>query len=371
VKIVRLSATPVEVPRSSYFLPKTAHGESAASRYVILEIETDTGLIGVGEVTCSPRWNGEEALGTTAVVNRYVAPAVVDADPLSWADVARRLDAVVRDRPFLRAAVEMACLDLAGHHLDVPAHSLLGGSYRTEINTKFVLPARQVDTVRRMAEQLKARGPSTVKVKVGLDVEADVGRVSAVREVFGPEVDITVDANEGWRPGEAISACRRLEDLGVVAVEQPLPREAWMASAALRNQTSMAVMGDESIWTYRDVFEAARTGAFDTVSVYPGKCGGVRAAVRIAEAARALGLAVAYGSNLELGVGAAAMAHAIAATRELSPIIPADLIGPLYFESTLVRDASFVGWAGAKVPTGSGLGVELDRSALAEYRLVV
>lgn len=371
MKIARVSATPVEIPRKGEFLPKTAHGETSASRYVILEIETDTGLIGIGEVTCSPRWNGEEALGTTAVVEKTLASAVVGFDPLSWADIARRVDSVVRDRPFLRAAVEMACLDISGHHLGVPAHTLLGGSYREQIETKFVLPARRVDTVQSMAEQLRHRGVSTVKVKVGLDVREDIARVRAVREVLGPDVDITVDANEGWRPGQVTSAVKDLEGLGVTAVEQPLPREAWAASAALRGQTSMAVMGDESIWTYRDVFKTAATGAFDTISIYPGKCGGVRATIAMAGAASALGIAVAYGSNLELGIGAATIAHAIAATKELSPVIPADLIGPLYFESTLVRDAAFVGWTGAKVPTGPGLGIELDRDSLADHRMVV
>ena len=131
----------------------------------------------------------------------------------------------------------------------------------------------------------------------------------------------------------------------------------------------MAMMGDESIWTRRDVIEAARTRSFDTVSLYPGKCGGLRRTIEMASLARTLGLAVSFGSNLELGIGAAAMAHAAAATRELSPIVPADLIGPLYFESTMVEDAGFVGWDSATVPSGVGLGVQLDRSASNTYRI--
>ena len=128
-------------------------------------------------------------------------------------------------------------------------------------------------------------------------------------------------------------------------------------------------MGDESIWTMQDVFRAAGTGAFDIVSLYPGKCGGLRRTLAMAKAAVGHGLSVAYGSNLELGVGAAAIAHTIAATPEVSTVVPADLIGPLYFESPLVLDAIFVGWGGATVPDGPGLGVELDRAALEEYRI--
>ena len=369
MKIVRVVATPVEVPRLTRLLPKTAHGEVRASRYVVLEIESSSGLVGVGEVTCSPAWNGEEALETSEILANSLGPALVGADPLSWADVAVRVDGTVRNRPFLRAAVEMACLDIAGRHLGVPAHVLLGGAYRTRIATKIVLPARDVGTVRRMAGNLDGLGVTTVKVKVGLDVDDDVARVSTVREVVGPDVAITVDANEGWTPTQATSAVLRLTEMGVVAFEQPLPREAGEASAELRRMTGAAVMGDESIWTRPDVIEAARIGSFDTVSLYPGKCGGLRRTIAMADLARALGLSVSYGSNLELGIGAAAIAHAIAATKKLSPIVPADLIGPLYFESTMVDDAGFVGWAGASVPSGVGLGVRLDRNAVGAYRI--
>ena len=369
LKIVRMIATPVEVPRLARLLPKTAHGEVLASRYVVLELESNSGVVGIGEVTCSPAWNGEEALETSRLLSGPLRSELVGADPLSWADVSTRFDRTIHNRPFLRAAVEMACLDLAARHFEIPACVLIGGAYRTRIATKIVLPAREIETVRAMAGGLLGLGITTVKVKVGPEVEEDIARVATVRETLGPDVRITVDANEGWSPEEARSAVERLAGLGVVAVEQPLPRQAWEASATLRRMTGMAVMGDESIWTRRDVIEAARTGAFDTVNLYPGKCGGLRRTISMADLARGLGLAVSYGSNLELGIGAAAMAHAVAATRQLSAVVPADLIGPLYFESTMVEDAGFVGWDGADVPPGTGLGVRLDRTALERYRI--
>ena len=258
-----MTATPVEVPRLARLLPKTAHGEVLASRYVLLEIESNSGVVGVGEVTCEPTWNGEEALETSRLLAGPLQSELVGADPLSWADLSTRLDRTVRHRPFLRAAVEMACLDLASRHLGVPANVLLGGAYRTRIATKIVLPARRIGNVRAMAEGLAGLGITTVKVKVGLEVDQDVARVSTVRDVVGPDVKITVDANEGWSVPLARSAVDRLSALGVVAVEQPLSRRAWEASAALRRDTGMPLMGDESIWTRGDVIQAGRTGAFD------------------------------------------------------------------------------------------------------------
>lgn len=369
LRITGVTATPVEVPRLARFLPKTAHGSVRASRYVVLEIECGPGRLGLGEITCDPRWNGEEALETSRLLRGPLGEDLLGADPLQWADVSARIDRIVSNRPFLRAAVEMACLDVAGRHFGVPAHAFLGGSYRNRITTKLVLPARGVETVRAMAADAAGLGATTLKVKVGLGVEEDLARVAAVRSVAGPDVRITVDANEGWTPEEAAAAFEQLEPLGVVAVEQPLPRTSRGASAALLRATSMAVMGDESIWTETDVLEASLQSSFDTVNLYPGKCGGLRRTIRMAGLARVLGLAVSFGSNLELGIGAAAMAHTAAATKDLSCRVPSDLIGPLYFEATMVENPGFVRWRGATVPAGPGLGVRLDRDALQAYRI--
>ena len=369
LRITGITATPVEVPRLARFLPKTAHGSVPASRYVVLEVECGPGRVGLGEITCDPLWNGEEALETSRLLRGPLGDALIGADPLQWADVSARIDRVISNRPFLRAAVEMACLDVAGRRFGMPAHAFLGGAYRTRIATKLVLPARDEKTVRAMAADAAGLGATTLKVKVGMGVEEDLARVEAVRSVAGPDVRITVDANEGWSPEEAATAFERLAALGVVAVEQPLPRKSASASAALLRSTSMAVMGDESIWTATDVVEAARHRSFDTVNLYPGKCGGLRRTIRMAHLARTLGLAVSFGSNLELGVGAAAMAHTAAATKDLSQRVPSDLIGPLYFEATMVEEAGFVGWRSATVPTGAGLGVRLDRGALDAYRI--
>jgi len=369
VKIREVRATPVRVRRSPRFLPKTAHGEVTASEYVVLEVETDDGLTGLGEVTCSPRWSGEEAVGTVALVGHELDPAIRGLDPWNWAVIAARLKTVFGCRPFLRAGIEMACLDLAGREKNLRVVDLLGGAYREKIATKFVLPGRGTAVVRDMARDLSDLDVDVVKVKVGLGVADDIARVAAVREELRPGVRLTVDANEGWQPEEARVALAELAASGIAAVEQPLPRSAWGASAALRGFTAAAIVGDESIWTMTDAARAAETGAFDMVSIYPGKCGGLRSTLMIAEAAAALGLGVTFGSNLELGIGAAALAHTIAASPVVSPVVPSDLIGPLYFESSLITDDSFVGWRSAELPAGPGLGVELDREALADHRM--
>jgi L-alanine-DL-glutamate epimerase-like enolase superfamily enzyme len=369
MKICDVRATPVRVRRRTRFLPRTAHGEVAASEYVIIELLTDDDHVGLGEVTCSPRWNGEEAPGSTALLRGAVRDTLVGADPSAWFEVAQRLDSVFKDRPFLRAGVEMACLDLVGRTHGLSVSSLLGGPVRQQIPTKFVLPARRSEEVRAMALDLKGTGVSRVKVKVGLGVEDDLARVASVREVFGSSAILTVDANEGWSPEEARRAVIGLSDSDVVAIEQPLPRAASRAGATLRSLSTAAIVADESVWGMPDLATVLSTGGFDVVSLYPGKCGGLRRTIAMAEAAAGMGLGVTFGSNLELGIGAAALAHTIAASPVLSNVVATDLIGPLYFESSLITDDNFVRWGDAALPPGEGLGVYLDPEALAAHRM--
>lgn len=369
MRIRQLRAIPVAVPRRERFLPRTAHGETPVSQYVLIEIESEDGVVGLGEVTCSPTWNGEEVAGSTRLLREVVDDALRGSDASSWAVAQSRVAPFMRDRPFLRAGIEMACLDLTGRYLGVPVATLLGGAIRERIETKFVLPAREIQRVADMALDARQYGIAAVKVKVGTGIAEDIARVARVREIFGDVVRITVDANEGWQPHEARRAISALDDLGVAAIEQPLPRVAWVATAQLRTMTGAVLFGDEAIWTLADVLQAGQVGAFDAVSIYPGKCGGLRETLMLARAAGALAMPVVFGSNLELGIGSAALAHTIAACPELSKEVPSDLIGPLYHESSLVTDAGFVGWDHGRVPSGVGLGIELDRDAVERYRM--
>ncbi len=367
MRIAAIRVTPVRVPRLRRLLPRTAHGEVNESEYVVLEVEGDGGAIGVGEVTCSPRWNGESASESQRILIERVGSAIAGRDPADWESISFAIEPMVDRRPFLRASIEMACLDLAARSVGRPAAELLGEILRTSYPTKTVLPARDPELVGEMASQVLSDGAGSLKVKVGLHSDEDLRRVGAVRAVAGPDVPLTVDANEGWDMETALKLLPGLADLAVWAIEQPLPREDWRGSALVRRKTDAMVVGDESIWTRNDLDATARHASFDTVSLYPGKCGGLRRTVAMAAAAATLGLNVSFGSNLELGIGAAALAHTMAVVPPSEPELPADLIGPLYFEATLVTDPGFVRWSGADLPAGPGLGVELDRMQLDRY----
>lgn len=337
-------------------------GSHRLSRYVLVTIRTDEGITGLGEATVMPGWSGETPEGACAVIERYFAPELIGQNPFDLESLMHALDRGVVENFFAKAAIEMALLDIQGKKLDVPVYDLLGGRCRdTAIPVKFVVAAIEPDIAVRNAQRMVETGFSTIKIKVGRDPEADVARVRRVRDALGDGIRLTVDANGGWTVGDAITTIRRLEPYNLVFVEQPVHRKDIRGMARVRASVGVPIMADESIFSVADALEVIRMDAADIISVYPGKNGGILRSRLIAQMAEAAGKPCHIGSNLELEVGSAAMAHLAVSTVNIqSERYPADIIGPLYHQDRTTAEPFAVGGGIATVPEGPGLGIKID-----------
>jgi len=370
MKITRVEPIPVCVPLKKGMTAKTAHGEHVTSPYVIVRVYTDEGIVGLGEATISCLWSGESQAGTVSAIKDYIAPAIIGKDPRDISSIRRAMDFMIKLNPFTKAAVEMAMWDISGKAVGLPVYQLLGGKVRESVRIKLVIWARDVAGSREMAEQHLALNVSCLKVKTGLDPATDIERVKAVREVAGPDMQMTIDSNCGWTIQQAKFCLRALEDVNLLLAEQPIPPGDPVAMAELRRETMAPIMADESVFTLQDAWQLSLHRAADIFSIYPGKHGGIAATTEIIAVAKAAGLRCTIGSNLELGIGTAAMLHIAAAFPEVdTDSFPADTIGPFYHEGDLITESLDLGPPRAKIPTGPGLGVELDESQLARWRV--
>ena len=369
MKITRIEAIPVRIPLKKGMSTKTAHGEHVVTEIVIIRVHTDEGLVGLGEATVAVRWTGETSQSCVSLVQTIIEPALKGTNPLSITQARQEMDVALKLNPFTKAGVEMALWDIAGKAAGMPVYQLLGGKVRDSARIKMVVGAFDIPRVRNLAEQFLSWGVTCIKVKTGLIPEEDVARVRAVREIAGPDLPITIDSNCGWTVTTAKQTLRKLADLGVTVAEQPIPPDDPAAMAEVRRDTTIPIMADESVFTLNDAWQLTLHRACDILSIYPGKHGGIAGTAEIAHVARAAGLKCAIGSNLELGIGTAAMLHVAAALPEIdSELCPADLIGPLYHEADLLTEPLSLGPSVAKVPDGPGLGIELDEEQLKRYR---
>lgn len=386
MKITRVETIPVRVPLNPELAIKSGRGGShTVSPFLLVRLHTDTGLTGVGEASCTPRWSGEDQVSAAHFINTYFAPLLIGEDPAEVERLTTRFTAPVAGNYFTKSAVEMALWDLAGKEVGKPVYELLGGKVRDAVATKWSVSGQPPEKAADIARWAVSKGFRKMKVKVGLDPDSDVARVRAVRDAVGPSVKLGVDANGGWHdPRTAIDTITRLRDLDIYFAEQPVPagdpaemaevRRAFAQSSVLGPQSSphapLPIIADESLYTLADAKALHRAAACDVFSIYVGKAGGILPAKRIADFARSVGLTCTVGSNLELGVGSAAMAHLALACPGIDPDrYPCDIIGPFFYEGDVVKQPIHLTPGEARPNNLPGLGVELDEDRVKEFRV--
>ncbi|MFW6152798.1 MAG: dipeptide epimerase, partial [Halobacteriota archaeon] len=225
----------------------------------------------------------------------------------------------------------------AGKRHDVALHRWWGLE-RGVVNSSFTIGIDEPHEMAEQAAEAVASGCDILKVKLGGDDDRAV--IEAIRGAV-PEVTIRVDANEGWRPKEAVAMTRFLAEHDVEFVEQPLPAEHSEALAMVHERSPLPIAADESCVTLTDVPRAAEVA--DIANIKLMKCGGLLEARRMIHAARAHGMQVMLGCMAESNAS-------IAAGAQLAPMLDyADLDGSL-----LLADDPF---DGPVRPDGS---IELD-----------
>ncbi len=362
MKITRIESFAVRIPLTPERRMISALGQHTVSDYALVRVSTDAGIEGVGEATVMSRWSGETVWSATSIVDHVFAPLLVGHDPCDIEGVDSVMDAAAKDNWFAKSAIEMACWDIRGKETGKPVYELLGGAVRDRtIKCRFSMGAYPPERARATVERLIEEGFETIKVKVGTDKKEDVERVRIVREVIGPDREITIDANCGWDAATSIAAVEEMQPYNVVLFEQPTPRDDYAALAEVRRNIAMAVMADDIVFDLNHARECIRNDACDLISLYPGKNGGIRKAKEIAEFAEGHDVACSIGSNLEWDIASAAMCHLVVATRNMQvEKYPGDILGPKYHEFAVVKDPLTLVGPCITCPDKPGLGVEVD-----------
>ncbi|MFQ5691805.1 MAG: mandelate racemase/muconate lactonizing enzyme family protein, partial [Nitrospinota bacterium] len=329
--------------------------------YVLVRMVGDDGTVGWGEAPAIKDWGGDfgryfgESPGTTRhVIGNHLAPAVAGAEAANFAGLHRRMDAAIKGYPYAKAAVEMAAYDLAGRSLGVPVYLLLGGRVRDAVPVTHSIGLLPIDEAVAECVQVAGEGIRTIKIKVGVDPRRDVEIVRRVREAVGDDVELCVDANQGYStPGEAVRTLKAMEPYRLKYAEQPVEGVGRMAEVAHALDTP--VMADESAWNAHDVLEIIERRAADIISIYTAKPGGLYRAMEVAAVARAAGLPCNVNGSVETGVGNLANLHLAAAAPAvtLSCVVPVSTpaeaqdgqIAGIYYRDDLIR-APFVFSAG-------------------------
>ena len=270
---------------------------SVDAEVVWVELRAD-GETGRGEATPIDRYD-ESVESAQAFLDE--AGDLLGGDPFALEEIGGRL----AERPgelAAKAGLDAALHDLCGKLAGVPVWRLLGLP-RMGPPTSWTVWLGDPDDMARRAEAVDPR-IRRLKLKLGAGDGLDVERVGAVRSVT--DLPLMVDVNEAWSADEAIEACARLADLGVQYVEQPLPAGD-PEGPRVKREAALPIYVDEDCHTLADVAACAERA--HGINIKLAKSGGIREAVKMAAAARALGLGVMLGCMLESGLSIAAGAQ--------------------------------------------------------------
>jgi len=287
-----------------------------------------------------------------------VRPAVEEDDLLSRSPEEQEawLACLTDASPALAYAVDTALWDLRGKRAGRSVVDLLGGPRRWRVLITEQIFIRHWPTAEKELDGILSRGTQRIKVKIGTSPQADLEMMRRLRTFVGPEVEIRVDVNHAYTLAEGKPLYQSLVDLGVLALEEPLPVRDWPSLRTLRQQLGIPVVLDESILSLDDLQAAIAEEAIDILNIKLTRVGGISQALRYARVCYQHGVKVALGCSEELGVGTAAIVHLAAA---LPGVHSVEGLGP----QRLGFDVIDEGWSLADgmlaCPEGPGLGVTL------------
>lgn len=367
MRLEEVEVIPIEVP-----LGQTFHGSkySMSERATLVtRLRTDEGL--VGEV-----YNGDEVhtqVEIARIITEELFPRIEGLDPLlveaAWDTMLPVTFDILRDRRLVvmaMAALDSALWDIVGKAADLPLYRLWGG-FRTRVPIVAIggYYDRSHAELAAEVEAYRELGIGGCKMKVGgASPSDDAGRFLAMREAGGPDFVLMADANQGYRPAEAMEFCRRIgPEAGMRWFEEPVRWDnAALGMRDVRHGAGVAVAAGQSEMSSSQARDLMRDGAIDVCNFDASWSGGPTEWRRVAGLARAYGVEMAHHEEPQIS------AHLIASVAHgtyVECFHPER--DPIFWNLIANRPDPVDGWY--DVPSGPGWGLELDRGYIDRYRI--
>jgi L-alanine-DL-glutamate epimerase-like enolase superfamily enzyme len=411
----------------SYTYPTGGHfkffeqprGRAAGRPTVIVKITAENGTVGWGQCVPSPRWSYETLETCLTTIETYLAPELIGRDPFDANELQAAMNRVIAPsfstgQPIAKAGVDLALFDLTGRMLGQAAAERWGRRGRDRISLSWTINVTSLDEVPEQVEAARQRGYRSFNVKVAnqigslsppaekvgvrrqavdggtgvppvktgetpvprfltpdlsppagargdVDLAFDLELCRLVRQL-APDDFVWADANGGYDDTAAREVAPKLADIGFAALEQPLPANRLTGYRRLKQQGALPIVMDEGIVSRTDLEEFLQLGLLDGVAMKVARCGGLTEAVRILKLIEDAGL-------LWLGSGLTDHDVSLAATLLLYGAFdlgsPAALNGPQFLNTSILRQPFVVEDGSLRVPTGPGLGVNVDQVLIA------
>lgn len=313
MKIVRVFAHRVELPlcEGTY---KWSGGKSVSIfDSTIVGVETDSGLIGFGEVCpLGPFYLPAYAEGVRAGL-RELAPHLIGYDPREIGKMNHRMDAALKGHPYVKSGIDIACWDILGKATGLPVCALMGGRFGDSIRLYRAISQESAEKMAKKVVGYRADGYTRFQLKVGGDPDTDIERIHAVRAMLSPSDRLVADANTGWTQHEAMRVVKAVRDIDVY-IEQPCL--TYEECLSVRRHTDHPFVLDENIDSLDNLLRGKSDLAMDVVNLKISKLGGLTKTKQARDLCVSMGIAMTLEDSWGGDITTAAIAHLAHSTPE-------------------------------------------------------
>ncbi len=362
-RIKSIRCYPYAIPFRQGFA--TAHGLLTLRQGIILEISTEDNLHGIGEIAPLPEFSGE----SLEIALKALPELVRQFQGETLATVLALLHENPSSLPAtVQSGLELAVFDILGKSTGQSIAELLQSDNRqikTDIQVNAVIGARSLKEAIVQAHKAIEKGFSCIKLKMVGNEREQLERVAHIRETIGPSTQLRLDANEGWTFEQACSILKECERYHIQYVEQPLVAADRAGMRALQRETSIPLAADEAVESLESARNILTAQAAKILILKPQLIGGLRNTQTIIDEATSQGIACVITSSIETGIGLAGALHLVAASPAIE--LACGLATLELLENDLLIEKLSIQQGRLAVPMQPGLGVSLDRTALALY----
>jgi len=295
IKIKKVNIEPINIELDEPF--KIAIGTKYNIENVLVTVVLDNGIEGFGEAAPLEPINGENQ-ATVISTLMSCKNFIIDKDISEYSVISKIIKSVFWAQVTARCAVEMALLDAFTKSLNIPLYKFFGGT-GNKIETDYTIDIVPPDIAKINAINLSKKGYRVLKTKVGKNLVDDINRISAIID-GAPDCGITLDANQGFSPCEAVHFLEELEKNNIrpILFEQPVVKTDLWGMKYVKDHTSVPIAADESVFTSADAINIVRTGCADIINIKIMKSGIIEA-IDIAAIARSANIKLMIGCMLE------------------------------------------------------------------------
>lgn len=364
--IVSVETFPVTYPTVGWFkFLEGPKGRPAGRASVVVKITVESGAAGWGQSVPAHRWSYETLETVQTTIQNYLAPELIGLDAFDEEGIRAVMNRIIAPsfstgQPICKAGVDLALFDLTGRLLGQNAAQRWHKPVRQKLTLSWTVNVPSLDEAEKVVAEGWARGYRNFNVKVAPDPKFDLELCRIVKRL-APEGFLWADANGGYDEATALAVAPKLAELGVPVLEQPLPANRLTGYRRLKQQGALPIVMDEGVVSSVELEEFIKLGLLDGVAMKPARCGGLTEARRQVEMLLEAGL-MFLGSGLSDPDLSLAAALALYGAYDLQ--YPAALNGPQFLRGSILQRPFQVVGGGVAVPTGAGLGVEVDEARL-------